>query len=697
MAGTLEATTQAINSYVPTDAYFGKPFIDADEMRTDPLPHRYVHGGFENSDTRFAIYFPEKDVYRGRFFQPLGGGLGGTEFAFVGPLAGVLGGVPGAFRLGGYMLESNQGHIGNDLDQRAGDDPGLYGWRASAESARFAKHLAKHHYGEVPHHGYVYGGSGGARRSPLCLENAPDIYDGALPFMGGGPIAPGKADEAIESVQPTGFGAMFNVRRLLRNKLAKVIDATEPGGSGNPFEGLNAHEREALADLYRLGFPRGAEYMIAQPMGQAAMWCWNAAVFARQDPGYTPDFWSKPGYAGHDQPHLFEGDRIVRFKTGVDEARTAADIAAEVHAGGPAAMEASSFMAIMSPPDRQIAIRLAEQPSGYLPGASVRILSGEAAGRQLFVTGVFGDTLLLDGFGADGNAKAEGVRPGDQVEVDNDAYLAYCYWHRHHVIDGEKGFDQVIVDGSPMFPQRPRITVPSPFGGHYSAQFKGKLLYMQHTHDTSLWPDQAILYAEGVARYGMPENFRLQWVENAEHIPPAFLPPSIVPSPTSRLIDYSGIIEQGLADLVAWVERGIAPPDSAYSYAGGKLTLPAAASERGGIQPVVSASIEGAARAEVAVGAEFTISAMAEVPTGQGTIVAVEWDFDGTGRFPAAEESVDGTAASGSYERRHSYDKPGTYFVTVRVTAHRQGDVSTPYLRIPNLARVRVVVTGAAA
>src|SRR3546814_19962992 len=79
---------------------------------------------------------------------------------------------------------------------------------------------------------------------------------------------------------------MFNVRRLLRDKLASVIDATEPGGSGNPFEGLNAYERAALADLYRLGFPRGAEYMIAQPMGQADMWCWNATEFARQDPGY---------------------------------------------------------------------------------------------------------------------------------------------------------------------------------------------------------------------------------------------------------------------------------------------------------------------------------------------------------------------------------------------------------------------------
>src|SRR3546814_2163745 len=57
---------RAINSYVPTDSYFGRPFIDADEMRDDPLPHRYIHGGFENTDTRFAIYFPEKDVYRGR-------------------------------------------------------------------------------------------------------------------------------------------------------------------------------------------------------------------------------------------------------------------------------------------------------------------------------------------------------------------------------------------------------------------------------------------------------------------------------------------------------------------------------------------------------------------------------------------------------------------------------------------------------
>src|SRR3546814_11503806 len=65
---------RAINSYVPTDSYFGRPFIDADEMRDAPLPHRYIHGGFENSEHRFATNFPERDGLRGRFFPPLSGG-----------------------------------------------------------------------------------------------------------------------------------------------------------------------------------------------------------------------------------------------------------------------------------------------------------------------------------------------------------------------------------------------------------------------------------------------------------------------------------------------------------------------------------------------------------------------------------------------------------------------------------------------
>jgi hypothetical protein len=45
------------------------------------------------------------------------------------------------------------------------------------------------------------------------------------------------------------------------------VDTRQPGG-GDPFAGLDAHGREELATLYRLGLPRGAEHMIAAPMGR---------------------------------------------------------------------------------------------------------------------------------------------------------------------------------------------------------------------------------------------------------------------------------------------------------------------------------------------------------------------------------------------------------------------------------------------
>ena len=48
-----------------------KPYIDVDEWRDEPTRHRFVHGGFENDETRFSIYFPPPETYAGRFFQPL--------------------------------------------------------------------------------------------------------------------------------------------------------------------------------------------------------------------------------------------------------------------------------------------------------------------------------------------------------------------------------------------------------------------------------------------------------------------------------------------------------------------------------------------------------------------------------------------------------------------------------------------------
>ena len=81
-----------IGSYAVTDAFFGAPYIDVDEERSEPLPHRHIHGGFDGTQTRFRIYFPSADLYQGRMITPLFGGHGGTEDFFGSPL-GVLAGV----------------------------------------------------------------------------------------------------------------------------------------------------------------------------------------------------------------------------------------------------------------------------------------------------------------------------------------------------------------------------------------------------------------------------------------------------------------------------------------------------------------------------------------------------------------------------------------------------------------------------
>ena len=47
-------------NYIPEDKFFGPAFIDIDEWRDLPVPHRYVHGGFKGTDTRLSLSFPPK-------------------------------------------------------------------------------------------------------------------------------------------------------------------------------------------------------------------------------------------------------------------------------------------------------------------------------------------------------------------------------------------------------------------------------------------------------------------------------------------------------------------------------------------------------------------------------------------------------------------------------------------------------------
>src|ERR1700760_4000451 len=160
--------TIEVSTYVPTDSFFGPAFIDVDEERDDPTLHRYLHGGFEGTDTRFSFYFPvPASRYEGRLYQPLEGANAGHETVQAGPLGRERGSIEMSFRLGGYMVESNMGHIGDVLDPKAGADPTIYGWRAAAESARFSKFVAIRLFGSPPRSSWPTPPTCGTRPCPI--------------------------------------------------------------------------------------------------------------------------------------------------------------------------------------------------------------------------------------------------------------------------------------------------------------------------------------------------------------------------------------------------------------------------------------------------------------------------------------------------------------------------------------------------
>ena len=121
--------------------------------------------------------------------------------------------------------------------------------------------------------------------------------------------------------------------------------------------------------------------------------------------------------------------------------------------------------------------------------------------------------------------------------------------------------------------------------------------------------------------------------------------------------------------------------------------MPASATARRGIQPIVDVTVgEQGVRADVSVGQTVHLRGVAEVPPGAGTIVAAEWDFDGSGEYPVVEHGLVGAQRRMTFTTEHTFSEPGTWFAVLRVTAQRQGDTATPYARVQNLGRARVVV-----
>ena len=661
------------------DSIFSEPYIDVDEWRNTPVKHRYVHGGFKGTDTRFSFYFPPEEEYEGRFFQyitpvpdseTLSQGAEGEEDK-----------ISFSIKNGAYFIESNGG---GNTGPRA--DPLINAYKANAASAQFSRTVAgKIYETDKRPYGYAFGGSGGAYRTIGGFEST-DVWDGAVPFVAGSPMA-----------IPNVFTVRMHAMRILQDKLPQIADAIEPGGSGDMYAGLNQREKAALIEVTKMGFPKQAWFNY-EDMGIHAF----PAIFQGMkaaDAGYFTDFWTVPGYLGKDSYESLEDDRLQKKASikGIITKRRSLGLGLPM-GNDPGRARGTADAAWQNLDQKADTIPVAFQLDRKLPeiqflGGELKILSGEAKGNALALKSIDADLVVL---GAVDPKIAAALQVGDEVQVDNSDYLAAQTYHRHQVPGPEyEVWDQFRDEnGEPIYPQRPMLIGPlftrSTVGSLPDGNFNGKMILLGSLWDTEAYPWQSDWYRNRVKESlgeEFEDNFRLWFTDHANHGDFA------VPGNPTHIVSYLGVLQQALLDLSNWVENGIAPAASTdYEVVDGQVVVPETANERMGIQPVLDLQANGSKQAEVSVDEKVTLSTVIEVPENQGNIINVEWDLDGTGEFAVAERGLNSSQEKMTISRTHSFSEPGTYFVTVRAVSQRNGNMETPFTRIQNLDRVRIVV-----
>jgi hypothetical protein len=630
------------------DPLFHAPYIDVDEFRTAPVAHRYVHGGFKDSGARFSFYFPSASQYQGRFHQntyPL------ATSEDIGPF-------PIAFDVStgnlGFTLDSGAYYVQTNMGGafRRGD-PSVAAYRVNAAAAKFSRVVAAGIYGPHRPFGYLYGGSGGAYQTIGGAEHTQGVWDGFMPFVVG-------CNNAVPSLWSVRLHALRVLRK--RNSFPAVMDAINPAGSGDMYASLSEEERAALEEATLMGYPPRGWYN-----HETLHNGYFSDVFGALpalDPTYARDFWSKPGYLGNDPRSSIAAARF-EFET------TVARVTDET-------------------PKR---IALTAVPREDPGGARLAVLNGAMAGRWLHIA-TSCDAMLSFSTMTD-PATLEGIGPGDTVRIDNAWLLAIQTYQRHQVPPdpAEYGWNQFRdAQGSPVYPQRDVLIghnfALNSVGSLLSGRINGKVLLVQALMDIDALPWCADWYRSEVrkalgARF--EDQFAVWFIDHAQHDNPS------TSTARAHTVSLAGPLQQGLRDLARWVETGVRPSATSYRMVGAQVEIPACAAERFGVQPVVDLRANNAARADVAINETVRFSATIEVPPGAGTVVNVEWDFEGLGSYPVSSrltEPQELVRVSAS----HVYLTPGTYYPVVRATSQRDGDTQTAYTRIQNIARARVVV-----
>ncbi|KAF4471780.1 hypothetical protein FALBO_1290 [Fusarium albosuccineum] len=561
------------------DSLYNSPVFDSETEESSPIPHRKVSGRFNGTNIDFNIYLP-KDNWEGRFFHlvyPLQSSTADDHAIAFGADSG------------GYTVQAS----------------GALGCRADAALAKLSRKVARDYYKQPSRQifGYSYGGSGGSLQTIGGIENTVGVWDGCVTLI-----------QAVPMSNPNNWPIRALSGLILTDKKDKIKDAFSPGGSGDPSPLLNAAESAAFEETTALGVPREA-WEDFEGVGQNRTQLWDSLMtlvvpaVEGADPTYVDDFWTKSGYLGTEKSPLGDFFRasLVEFNTTVTDVKADGGVATEI--------VLKDVPANINTVGLRFTIQNKNGSLGVFDG------SLDSKTRTILVRSSSNSDVLDD------------VTKGAELQVDNRWYLAVHTLHRHQVPPVESGFygyDYLRKDGVPRYPQRdvliaPKISKSASGGGTHTGDIKGKVIVMDNLLDFDTFPWHADWYKNQVKKAlgsRFKDNYRLYYSDNADH----FMGPVKAPM-SRRLVDFTGLFEQYLRDLSAWVEGGVTPPkETQYTIKESQVTVPATASERGGIQPVVDLTVGGGKRIQVKVGQSVQFKIHAEAPPKTGDVVSVEWD-----------------------------------------------------------------------
>ncbi|OCF30857.1 hypothetical protein I316_07490 [Kwoniella heveanensis BCC8398] len=629
------------------------PIIDEQTDVTDPHALHIVSGHYHDTDVRFNIYFPPKEVWQGRFFQ------------YVYPLAGVQNEtvIPAALTVG---VESGAFTV---------QTRGSLGYRHEAASAKLGRHFAADYYGVDPSEikGYAYGGSGGSEEMAGMMENTNGIWNGGVIFV-----------QALPSSIPNAIAANAFGALVLENKTASIADALLWGGNGNAFDNLTTLERLVLDEVTGLGTPEREWEVVtynAYANSLSTFWPTVQAI----DPTYADDFWSLEGYLGTEQSELGDFFRTHR------------------HIGNfsVTSLESNSTGYLTS-------LRVAPLSSNVNLLGSVFGLIGGSGQILCNLTGSLNSTTSnFTVTTATGNCTTSGDSAdidGLLLTYDNSFFLATHVYYRHNIPTRPDFYvyNQFklggVENGTVLYPQRPieigPIIASSPAGGgNFTGNISAPVITVSNLLDPGASAWNADWYGRQIRR-NYPDSYgnmhRIWYTDNAEHENGP-----IASASQGRVIQYDGILYQALRDMSAWVEEGVPPPDSSnYWIENGQVQLPFNGTERGGVQPSVHLCIggPGVKRVEVPVGQTLNMTGHVDVPAGTGCVVRAEWDFEGNGNY-SEQVRIDSPASTMQFTTSHTYDKPGTYYPVLRVASTRDCQTSSEQNVVAyNLDRNRAIV-----